>query len=134
MKKFALLVYSDSTILDALPATQFDAKMRDCLAHADELRQEGRLFDSQMLEDAGSARSVRVRNGREVIVDGPFTETKEMLAGFNLIEAEDMDEAIRMAAKFPWVETGCVEVRELKDIGAVRQRVHSSVPSDSGGG
>jgi hypothetical protein len=59
-----------------------------------------------------------------MIVDGPFTETKELLAGFNLIEAEDIDEAIRMAAEFPWVETGCVEVRELKDIGAVRLRVN----------
>jgi hypothetical protein len=65
-------------------------------------------------------------NGRRTIVDGPFTETKEMLAGFNLIEAEDMDEALRIAAQFPWVETGCVEVREVKDIEAVRQRVNSS--------
>jgi hypothetical protein len=124
MKKFALLIYSDGTILDALPAAQFDAKMRYCLAHADELREQGRLHDSQMLESASSAKSVRVRNGREMIVDGPFTETKELLAGFNLIEAEDIDEAIRMAAEFPWVETGCVEVRELKDIGAVRLRVN----------
>jgi len=126
MKKFALLIYNDSTLLDTLPAPQFDARMRDCLAHADELRREGRLHDSQMLENASTAKSVRVRDGREMIVDGPFTETKELLAGFNLIEAEDMDEAIRMATEFPWVETGCVEVRELKDIGAVRQRVHRS--------
>jgi hypothetical protein len=100
--------------------------MRECLAHAGELRQEGRLLDSQMLESARSAKSVRVRNGRRMIVDGPFTETRELLAGFNLIEAEDMDEAIRIASQFPWVETGCVEVREVKDIGAVRQRVNSS--------
>jgi hypothetical protein len=127
MKKFALLVYSDSALLDALAPAEFDSNMRDCLAHADELRQEGRLFDSQMLENASSAKSVRVRNGREMIMDGPFTETKELLAGFNLIEAEDIDEAIRMASEFPWVATGCIEVRELKDIGAVRQRVNSSV-------
>jgi hypothetical protein len=124
--KFALLIYNDSTLLDALPAGEFDATMRECLAHADELRQEGRMLDSQMLESARSAKSVRIRNGRRMIVDGPFTETKELLAGFNLIEAEDMDEAIRIAAQFPWVETGCVEVREVKDIGAVRQRVNSS--------
>ncbi len=124
--KFVLLIYNDLTLLDALPAQQFDATMRDCLAHADELRQEGHLLDSQMLESATSAKSVRVRNGRRTIVDGPFTETKEMLAGFNLIEAEDMDEALRIAAQFPWAETGCVEVREVKDIEAVRQRVNSS--------
>jgi hypothetical protein len=121
--KFAILIYTDRTLLDALPAGQFDAKMRDCLAHADELRQDGRLTDSQMLESATAAKSVRVRNGRRTIVDGPFTETKEMLAGFNLIEAEDIDEAVRIAAEFPWVETGCVEVRAVQDIELVRRRV-----------
>jgi len=122
--KFAILIYTDATLLDALPAGQFDAKMRDCLAHADDLRQDGRLLDSQMLEGAATARSVRVRNGRRTVVDGPFTETKEMLAGFNLIEAEDMDEAVRIATEFPWAETGCVEVRAVQDIGAVRRRVN----------
>lgn len=51
------------------------------------------------------------------------TETKEILAGFNLIEAEDMDEALRIAAEFPWTTTGCIEVRPVRDIGAVRKRV-----------
>lgn len=127
--KFALLIYTDRALLDGLPAGQFDAKMRSCLAHADELRRAGRLSDSQMLEVAPSAKSVRVRNGRRTVVDGPFTETKEMLAGFNLIEAEDMDEAVRIAAEFPWVETGCVEVRALQDIEAVRRRVNASIAS-----
>lgn len=122
--KFAILIYTDPTLLDALPAGEFDAKMRDCLAHADELRRDGRLFESQMLQSATSAKSVRVRHGRRTVVDGPFTETKELLAGFNLIEAEDMDEAVRIAAEFPWVETGCVEVRALQDFGAVRRRVY----------
>jgi hypothetical protein len=124
--KFAILIYTDSRLLDALPAGQFDDKMRDCLAHADELRAEGRLFDSQMLQPAATAKSVRVRGGRRTVVDGPFTETKEMLAGFNLIEARDLDDAVRIAAEFPWVETGCVEVRALQDIKTVRQRVGSA--------
>jgi hypothetical protein len=122
--KFAILIYTDATLLDALPAGQFEAKMRGCLEHADELRQEGRLLDSQMLESVATAKAVRVRNGRRTVVDGPFTETKELLAGFNLIEAEDMDEAVRIAAEFPWVETGCVEVRAVQDVEAVRQRVN----------
>jgi hypothetical protein len=126
--KFAILIYTDNTLLDALPQGQFDAKMRDCLAHADELRHDGRLLDSQMLERAATAKSVRVRNGRQTVVDGPFTETKEMLAGFNLIEAEDMDEAVRIAAEFPWTHTGCVEVRAVQDIEAVRRRVSRSAP------
>jgi hypothetical protein len=85
------------------------------------------LLDSQMLENAASAKSLRVRNGRQTVIDGPFAETKEMLAGFNLIEAEDMDEAVRIAMHFPWAQTGCVEVRAVQDIEAVRRRVNGAV-------
>lgn len=129
MKKFVLLIYNDPALLDALPAAEFDATMRTCLDHADQLRREGRLLDSQMLEDAKSARSVRVRGGRRTITDGPYTETKELLAGFNLIEAEDLDEAVRIASDFPWVATGHVEVREVRDIEAVRERVNRTIAS-----
>jgi hypothetical protein len=118
-----VLIYNDSTLLDALPSPEFDATMRDCLAHADELRREGRLLDSQMLEGPATARSIRVRKGRQAVIDGPFAETKEVLAGFNLIEADDMDEALRIAAEFPWARTGCVEVRPVRDLDSVRQRV-----------
>ncbi len=118
--KFLVLIYTDRTLLDALPPGEFDARMRDCLAHADGLRRQGRLLDSQMLEGGETARSVRARNGRQTVVDGPFTETKELIAGFNLIEAEDMEEAVRIAAEFPWTETGCVEVRPVRDIEHVR--------------
>jgi hypothetical protein len=121
--KFMLLVYNDSTLLDALPARQYDARMRDCLSHADELRRDGRLLDSQMLEDTPTAKSVRIRNGRQIVVDGPFAETKEVLGGFNIIEAADMEEAVRIAAEFPWARTGCIEVRPVRDIETVRQRV-----------
>src|SRR3989442_598721 len=116
--KFAIIIYTDATLLDALPEGRCDAKIRDCLANADELRQDGRLLDSQMLESAATAKSLRVRNGRQTVIDGPFAETKEMLAGFNLIEAADMDEAVRIATHFPWAQTGCVEVRAVQDIAA----------------
>jgi hypothetical protein len=121
--QYMLLIYNDSRLVDALPAGHADAMMRDCLAHADELRQDGQLKESRMLEDAGTARSVRIRNGRMTATDGPFSETKEVLGGFNLIEARDMDEAVRIAAEFPWARTGCVEVRPVRDIAAVRRRV-----------
>jgi hypothetical protein len=124
--KFMLLIYNDSTMLDALPPAEFDATMRGCLEHADELRREGYLLDSQMLASASTAKSIRIRKNRSTVVDGPFTETKELLAGFNLIEAENMDEAVRIAEQFPWARTGCVEVRPVVDIGAVRERVGAS--------
>jgi hypothetical protein len=125
MKKFLLLIYNDPELLGAMPAPQFDATMRDCLKHADELREGGTLLDTQMLESARTARSVRSRNGRQIIMDGPFTETKELLAGFNLIEAESLEDAVRIAAEFPWVETGCVEVREVLDVDVVRRQVNA---------
>jgi hypothetical protein len=121
--KFMVLIYNDDTMLDAMPPAQFDAAMRGCLEHADELRKDGRLLDSQMLENASTAKSLRTRKNRLTVLDGPFAETKELLAGFNLIEAENMDEAVRIAAEFPWTRTGCVEVRPVRDIGTVRQQV-----------
>lgn len=125
--KFMLVIYNDPKLYDALPQTETDQMMRDCLAHADDLRREGPLKESQMLEGAETAKSVRIRNGRTKVTDGPFTEAKEVLGGFNLIEAKDMDEAVRIAMEFPWARTGCVEVRPVRDIESVRQRVSLDV-------
>jgi hypothetical protein len=131
--KFMVLIYSDDSMVDAMPPAEFDATMRGCLEHADDLRSEGRLLDSQMLESPSTAKSLRSRKNRLTITDGPFTESKEMLAGFNLIEAENMDEAVKIAAEFPWTRTGCIEVRPVRDIGAVRQRVGAAESSVTAG-
>ena len=129
--KFILLVYNDGTMVDTLPEGHADAMMRDCLAHADGLRRDGHLIESQMLEDASTAKSVRIRNGRVKALDGPFAETKEVLGGFNLIEARDIDEAVEIATHFPWARTGCIEVRPVRDMGAVRRRVGSATTADA---
>ena len=121
--KFMLLIYNDPNLLDEMPASEFDSEMRHCLSRADELRDEGRLLDSQMLESPATAKSVRIRRGKLSTFDGPFAESKEVLGGFNLIEAKDMEEAVRIASEFPWARTGCVEVRPVRDIDAVRRRV-----------
>jgi len=121
--KYLLLIYNDETLLNALPANEGDMMMRTCLTHADELRGDGHLLDSQQLEPPATAKSVRIRNNRVTVVDGPFTEAKEYLGGFNLIEAESLDEAVRIASEFPWARTGCVEVRPVRDLMEVRQRL-----------
>ena len=121
--KFMLLIYNEDALLDSLPEGEADGMMRNCLSHADALKRDGILLESQMLEDANTARSVRIRNGRMTATDGPFAEAKEVLGGFNLIEAADIDEAVRIAGEFPWARTGCVEVRPVREIAAVRQRV-----------
>jgi hypothetical protein len=121
--QFLLLVYTDEALLGALPAQQFDAEMKECLQHADALQARGTLLDFAQLEPAASAKSVRVRKGQTTILDGPFTETKEMLAGFNLVEADSIEHAVRLAQEWPWTRYGCIEVRPLRDIAAVRARV-----------
>jgi hypothetical protein len=123
--KFIVLIYNDPDLLEALPQTEFDSQMRGCLSKADELKREGKLIESQMLKAPSTAKSIRVRNGRKMTHDGPFAEAKEVLGGFNLIEAENMDEALRIAEAFPWASTGCVEVRPVQEIEEVRQRVNS---------
>jgi len=121
--QYLVLIYTDDALLETLPEGGYDTMMRGCLTHADELRSDGCLLDSQQLEAPATAKSVRVRNGRTTITDGPFAETKEVLGGFNLIEATDMDEAVRIASEFPWAQMGCIEVRPVRDIAGVRRRV-----------
>jgi len=121
--QYLLLVYVDEVMVQALPDGRFDSMMRECFGHADELQGQGLLLHSEQLQPPATARSVRLRNGRQMVVDGPFAETKEILGGFNLIEAADMDEAVRIASEFPWAQVGCIEVREVRDMNAVRRRV-----------
>lgn len=76
-----------------------------------------------MLDSPRAAKSVRFRSHGVTAADGPFSEAEEVLGGFNLTEAEDMDEAMRIAAEFPGARTGCVEIRPVQDISAVRRGV-----------
>lgn len=121
--KYLLMVYTDDELLGALPNGAFDQMMHGCITHADELKAQGTLIESQQLEHGSTARTVRVRNGRTTVVDGPFAETKEILGGYNLIEADSIEEAVRIAQEFPWVSTGSIEVRPVRDFEAVRRRV-----------
>ena len=121
--QFLMLIYNDPAELAAVPQAEFDTMMHGCFKHADELRAEGKLTESQQLHDAKGARTVRIRDGRTRVVDGPFAETKELLGGYNIIEAENIDEAVRIASEFPWARTGCIEVRAISDIDAERRRV-----------
>ena len=121
--QYLLLVYTDESLIEALPEGDYDRRMRHCLEHADELKASGTLLGFQQLEPAKGAKSVRRRGGKVSAVDGPFAETKELLAGFNLVEADSMEEALRLAQQLPWADTGCIEVREVRNVDAVRQRV-----------
>ena len=121
--QYLMTINIDENLLAELPTAEYDNLMRGCLAHADELRRDGKLLGSQQLDAPATAKTLRVRHGKTLIVDGPFAETKELLAGFNLIVADSIDEAVEIAGQFPWARYGSIEVRPVNDMDVERQRV-----------
>jgi hypothetical protein len=107
--KYLCLVYAEEAKVAAMDD-------RDCLAYDADLRASGRCIASEALEPVATATTVRVRNGRLAVSDGPFAETKEALAGFYLIEARDLNEAIQIAARIPPAAVGSIEVRPIRPI------------------
>ena len=89
---------------------------KECQAFGDGLRTTGSLVAAEPLFPTDTATSVRVRNGRVSVTDGPFAETKEQLAGFYLIEAADLNDAISTAARIPPAREGTVEVRPVREL------------------
>lgn len=116
--RYMLLIYVDPRD-EAARSEEDAAKILDRYRRLSaELRQEGRWVDALRLPPTPPA-SIRLSPEEGVaITDGPFTETKELLAGFFIIKAASMDEATAVAARIPAAETGCVEVRELMDLDA----------------
>lgn len=113
--KYLCLVYSNEHDLHALPESPKDA---ECAAYSQSLQDSGRLVLGQALEPVATATTVRVRHGRTVVTDGPFAETKEQLAGFYLIEARDLNEAIQVAEEIPPARVGSIEIRPLRTLDA----------------
>lgn len=121
--KFVVLIYNDPALMAKVPAPELNTTLRDCIVHADEMHREGRVLQSEILEPPPTARTMRVRNGRKAILDGPFAETKEVLGGFNIVEAPNIDEAIRIAEEFPWAKLGSIEVRPIREMSEIRRTV-----------
>ena len=113
--KYVCLIYREEAILDGLAGTLCDAIASEALAYQEDLQQCGCLIASSPLQPACAATTVRVRNGKVTVTDGPFAETKEQLGGVYLIEARDLNEAIRVAAKMPAARLGSIEVRPLRE-------------------
>ena len=107
--KYLCLVYLDEKRLNELPD-------EDCVAYDAAVRKSGHCIASEALESVHTATTVRVRGGAVSITDGPFAETKEQLAGFYMIDAADLDEAIAIASKIPPARVGSIEVRPIRPI------------------
>ena len=107
--KYLCLVYLEAEKLHAVPDWE-------CAACGNGLRERGILVAAEPLQPVETATTVRVRNGKLSITDGPFAETKEQLAGFYLIEARDLNDAIQVAAKIPPAREGSIEVRPVREL------------------
>ena len=109
--KYLCLVYLEQQKLHAVEDTE-------CFSCGERLRANGSLLAAEALQPVDTATTVRVRNGRMTVTDGPFAETKEQLAGFYLVEARDLNDAIHIASKIPPAREGSVEVRPVRDLQA----------------
>jgi len=107
--KFLCLVYGDENTLQTMPVAE-------CIEYDEKLKRGGKCLASESLQPTSTAATVRVRNGKVTITDGPFMETKEALAGFYLVDAANLQEAVQLAAKIPPAQVGSIEVRPIRDI------------------
>jgi hypothetical protein len=107
--KYVCLVYGEEKEMAAMTDDE-------CMAYDRALRDAGRCLASEALQPVHTAATVRVRNGKVSIRDGPFTETKECLAGFYLIDAADLNDAIRIASEIPPARVGSIEVRPVREL------------------
>jgi hypothetical protein len=104
--KYLCLIYIEANKLRSTPANE-------CLAYAASLQQKGQCLAAEALRASRHATTVRLRNGKLSVTDGPFPETKELLAGFYVLEVADLDEAIQLAAKIPPLSAGRIELRPI---------------------
>ena len=107
--KYLCLVYGKEKEIGAMTDDE-------CMAYDQSLRNSGKCLASEALQPVRTAATVRVRNGKVNVTDGPFTETKECLAGFYLIDAADLNEAVQIASKMPPAHVGSVEVRPVREL------------------
>jgi hypothetical protein len=114
--KYLCLVYFEPKNMEALSPAEKKVLDRNSLAYDEELTRSGHYIVANALEPVHAARTVRVRRGKASSVDGPFAETKEHLGGFILIEAKDMDEAVKVAGGIPMAKVGSIEVRPIMTI------------------
>ena len=116
--KYMLLIHDDEKGLQALSDGDRRAMMGEYRKFTEEIRASGHYKAGSQLQPTRSATSVRVRQGKRLVTDGPFAETLEQLGGYYLVEAKDLDEAIALAARIPSVRIGTIEIRPLEEMGA----------------
>jgi hypothetical protein len=112
--EFMLVCYNDEKHWETLPPSQQDKIVADCVAYAEDLRRSGHLRASGRLQPTQTARTIRAERGKSLVIDGPFAETKEVLAGYYLVTCRNREEAVEIATRNPKLPFGgSIEVRPM---------------------
>ena len=114
--KYILLVHHDEQVLGKLTESELQEMRAESVQLANEINSTGNYLDAAPLYPVTTAISVQVRQGQLLVTDGPFAETREQLGGYFFIQAEDLDEALGIAARIPGARIGTVEVRPVMEI------------------
>lgn len=113
--KYICLGYYDESAFAEMPQEIAQKMMEECLAYDDELRRGGHFLGGEALDSASSAVTLRTKNGKTEVTNGPFVETKEVLGGILLLEARDLNHAIALMSKHPGVRMGPFEIRPANE-------------------
>jgi hypothetical protein len=113
--KYMLLICRDEPVWDALEATERQQIYKEMVKLSEDLAGRGQYLGGNPLHSSSAATTVRVRDGKPLVTDGPFAETREQLGGYMLIDVKDLDEAIAIAARVPLARTSTVEVRPVRE-------------------
>jgi hypothetical protein len=111
--KYLMLIYYQESAWDALSPEEHDRRRGEFDAYSRKLAQAGKIIDGRPLHPTRTATTIRSRQGRLEMVDGPFAETKEQLGGFYLMETKDLDEMLALAAECPGAKYGALEIRPV---------------------
>lgn len=114
--KYVALVYYQESIINSMTEKEWHDLNQECIAGVERLTDQGKYATGQPLQPIETATTVRVRDDEVLISDGPFAETKEQLAGFYLLEANDLNEALQLASRIPPARFGSIEVRPVREL------------------
>ena len=114
--KYTALVYFQESIINAMTEQEWHDLNQQCVAGVERLTSQGHYVAGEALQPVDTATTVRVRDDAMLVSDGPFAETKEQLAGFYLLEARDLNEALDLASRIPPARFGSIEVRPVREL------------------
>lgn len=133
--KYICLGYYDEKAFEALPESERNSFLDDCFAYDDQLRKGGHFAGGEALQSARNATTLRWRNGKAAVTDGPYAETKEQLGGILVLEAADLNEAIQLMSRHPGLRAGPFEIRPVEDLAGIiresEQRRARRAPSEA---